>query len=121
MGSQAALLHTDELWLQPLAGDRPDVAGQVAVVADRTKGVGKDRMLHWEISVLDPFQHDALAELEPDGAASVQQNLAQELTAVLARQRCPEGAQRMDAVTRSIKARGRDPAAGRVGQSTVTS
>lgn len=92
--SQAALLHTDELWLQPLPGEKPDfcgtgVTGQVAVIADRTRGIGKDRMLHWEIALLDPQQHDILAELEPAGASAMQQTLAQELTAVLARQRRP--------------------------------
>lgn len=90
-GNQAAVFHDAELWLEALPEGEaatPAIAelceGPIAVLKDRTSGVGKDRMLHWEVSVVNPREEDALAVLnevsQPDPK---QTNLNRELTAVL--------------------------------------
>merc|ERR1712007_200426 len=66
--SKVAMFHSSELWIEVLPGDNPDFAkaatgNSVALVCDRSSGIGKDRMLHWEIAELDPNSEDILDEL----------------------------------------------------------
>jgi len=69
-GARLAIFHTTALWVQIVPAEQSDIAGfvaegeQVTVIIDRSAGLGKDRMLHWEISVLDPRVEDVWAELE---------------------------------------------------------
>jgi len=89
--SCVALVDVDEPGLRVLPGeDKPDFSeagavGKVAVVCDRTQGVGGSRMLHWEICVLDPMKHDVMNEFEEEVAEKAQQQLTNELHAALAR------------------------------------
>lgn len=86
---QAVIFHDVDLWIEPLAGPNPDfvavcATGPVAVVVDRTTGIGKDRMLHWEIAICNPATDDIMVELERDPGEKRQKRLTDELTAVLA-------------------------------------
>merc|ERR1712048_648459 len=65
---EVALFHTGELWVHPLLGEELDFTGfqldpTLAVVRDRTTGIGKDRLLHWEVVVLNANKDEVLAEL----------------------------------------------------------
>jgi len=82
---RAAVFHAGELWVEALPGV-PEFAtsasgGPLAVVCDRTKGLGNDRMLHWEIAVLDSSTEDVLAELERDPQVQDGKELRDELNA----------------------------------------
>merc|ERR1712183_927612 len=87
---EIALFHTSELWLEVLPGDNPDLSSasagsQLAVIRDRTTGIGKDRTLHWEVVVVDPRLQDVLAESNEEPASKRQRQLTHELSAVLAK------------------------------------
>jgi len=87
--ARVALFHSRELWLQLCDGElrsvQDIVAGlKVAVTTDRSTGVGKDRVLHWEIAVMDPSFEDILDEIkQQDQAFAEQKKICSELTAVL--------------------------------------
>merc|ERR1712113_413876 len=84
--SGIALFHIADLWLELLPGERPNLSesaagSRIVVIRDRTSGVGKDRMLYWEVTVVDPIVEDVLAELnreEPE--AQRQKKLTRELS-----------------------------------------
>lgn len=87
-----SLFDVEELRLQTLPGEQPDFASaagesNVAAVRDRTSGVGKDRVISWEIAVFDPRRDDVLAELSNlEGPVSPQnRSLNKELSAALAK------------------------------------
>jgi len=86
-----AIFHTNSLWLELLTGEKPDVARpaggeMVTVLCDRTVGIGRDRMLHWEIAILDPRVDDVMAEMAcKDTKNEHKTQLNQELFAKLAR------------------------------------
>lgn len=86
---RVALFHARELRLQPLLGEHPDfvspASGElVAIVRDQSSGVGKDRMLHWEIAIVDPKSADVLEEMEKFESKVVGKEMAGELAEVLA-------------------------------------
>jgi len=86
---RAALFNTRELWVQLLPGENPDFAGAaacgpIAVFCDRTTGLGKDRMLHWEIAVLNSQTDDVLAEMDREPGSRGQHALSEELSSFLA-------------------------------------
>jgi len=66
----AAHLNVDTMSLRLLSGEWPDVgptaSGQVTVVCERTRGVGKDRIFHWEVTVCDPAEHNVLHGMNTD-------------------------------------------------------
>lgn len=85
------VFDVDELRMQLLPGEQPDFAaaasgGNVVAVRDRTTGIGKDRMLSWEIAVFDPSTDDVLTELQNlDGPTTpLGRSLTTELSAALA-------------------------------------
>jgi len=88
--SCVAHVNVESCRLNLIAGEWPDLSGivpdQVAVICDRTKGVGKDRMFHWEITVVNPRQHNVLHGMD-DSAESKQQHLTDELSEALSRRR----------------------------------
>jgi len=98
-----AAFSSARLRLEALPGERPDLSGQVApgervaLVCDRSSGQGVNRVLHWEISALDPTVEDVIDELAQQGSTNARQeqskSLANELSAALARRpRPPEAA-----------------------------
>jgi len=86
---RAAIFHSEELWVRSLPGEAPDFAaaaasGHLAIVRDRTTGVGKDRMLHWEIVVMESCStEDILYEMDRDPAGTKKSSLAAELSATI--------------------------------------
>merc|ERR1712060_937645 len=75
--AEIALFHTHELWLEPLVGESPDLVAptgnsQVAIIRDRTGGIGKDRVLNWEVAVVDPRIEDVLTEINEEPASKRQ-------------------------------------------------
>ncbi|CAK0845706.1 unnamed protein product [Prorocentrum cordatum] len=89
-GCSCGLLHSQELWLEPLAGETPDLAGRlgdtrVAVASDHTCA---DRRVAWDFLIVDPHVDDVLAELFRDRAAArPRREHASELSGAVAR-RC---------------------------------
>ncbi|CAE7739275.1 ylyB [Symbiodinium pilosum] len=87
--ARVALFHTRDLWLKVCSGDVQRVqeiaAGQkVAIFTDRSVGLGKDRVLHWDIAVLDPSFEDIMDEIkQQDQASAEQKRICSELTTVL--------------------------------------
>mmetsp|Transcript_97364 Transcript_97364/g.275208 ORF Transcript_97364/g.275208 Transcript_97364/m.275208 type:complete len:765 (-) Transcript_97364:87-2381(-) len=86
---RAALFHAHELRVDVLPGMCPDFVGpsvgaRLAVVRDRSQGVGATRMLHWEIVEVDPCQQDVLAELSGAEFAP-RRGVTSELAAILAK------------------------------------
>jgi len=83
---RAAIFHSEELWVRCLPGEAPDFAGattsgHLAIVRDRTQGIGKDRMLHWEIVVMESSStEDILYEMDRDPAGTKKSSLAAELS-----------------------------------------
>eukprot|EP00933_Yihiella_yeosuensis_P063199 TRINITY_DN66306_c0_g1_i1.p1 TRINITY_DN66306_c0_g1~~TRINITY_DN66306_c0_g1_i1.p1 ORF type:complete len:484 (-),score=72.60 TRINITY_DN66306_c0_g1_i1:250-1656(-) len=60
--------NIDELWVQPLNGQNPDLSRivghtEIAVVLELQSGAGQDRLLHWEITTLDTASDDVPATL----------------------------------------------------------
>jgi len=84
-----ALLHVDELRVHAFASGTLDVAAvvggnPVAAVRDRTSGVGKDRMLHWEVLRLECKKgEDFLTLLDRETIPRQQSGLVDELSAKL--------------------------------------
>lgn len=91
-GARLAIFHTTELWVQIVPAEILDigcfVAGvkHVAVIIDRSTGIGKDRMLHWEISLIDPRVDDVWEELDRSKKKMEKQEaLAGELTEIISK------------------------------------
>lgn len=86
---RAAIFHSEELWVRSLPGEVPNFAaatssGHLAIVRDRTVGIGKDRMLHWEIVVMESCNsEDILDEMDRDPAGTKKSSLTSELSATL--------------------------------------
>jgi len=86
---RAAIFHSEELWVKSLPGEAPDFAaatpsGHLAIVRDRTTGIGKDRMLCWEIVVMESCStDDILYELDRDPVGTKTSSLTAELSATL--------------------------------------
>jgi len=86
---RAAIFHSEELWVRSLPGEAPDFAafaasGHLAIVRDRTIGIGKDRMLHWEIVVMESCStEDILYEMDRDPAGTKNSSLTAELSATI--------------------------------------
>eukprot|EP00927_Polykrikos_kofoidii_P071528 TRINITY_DN6778_c0_g2_i1.p1 TRINITY_DN6778_c0_g2~~TRINITY_DN6778_c0_g2_i1.p1 ORF type:complete len:1150 (+),score=150.52 TRINITY_DN6778_c0_g2_i1:149-3598(+) len=87
-GCKAIVIHVDDLWVEMLGGDHPDLSwvdGPLVVIHDRSTGVGGARMLHWEFVVVDPTTDDVFGELARDPFKNKPQRaMTSELTAVLA-------------------------------------
>lgn len=87
-GWSCVLLHSQELWLEPFAGEMPDLAGrlggmQVAVASDH---ICADRRAAWDFLIMDPQVDDVLAELFRDRAAArTRLEHASELSSAIAR------------------------------------
>eukprot|EP00747_Dinoflagellata_sp_TGD_P170032 gnl/TRDRNA2_/TRDRNA2_200518_c0_seq1.p1 gnl/TRDRNA2_/TRDRNA2_200518_c0~~gnl/TRDRNA2_/TRDRNA2_200518_c0_seq1.p1 ORF type:complete len:600 (+),score=86.80 gnl/TRDRNA2_/TRDRNA2_200518_c0_seq1:124-1923(+) len=64
-GCSLALFDAEELKVQTI-GDEQSVVGNgmAAVVWDRSSGKGKDRVLNWEVSIVDTDTEDLRAEVE---------------------------------------------------------
>jgi len=86
---RAAIFNSEELWVKSLPGEAPDFAavamsGHLAVVRDRTTGTGKDRMLHWEIVVMESCStEDILYEMDRDPATNKKSSMTAELSATM--------------------------------------
>mmetsp|Transcript_11267 Transcript_11267/g.19574 ORF Transcript_11267/g.19574 Transcript_11267/m.19574 type:complete len:588 (-) Transcript_11267:50-1813(-) len=78
----------------------------IAVIHDRTTGVGKDRILHWEVAVVDPAKEDFFLEFQRaqragGGGREKAQTMGQELHALLARRKMSEAAEPHDGVEKA--------------------
>merc|ERR1712130_638962 len=87
---KAALFHTTELWLKvlPVATTNisdfiPHEGGNVAIVHDRSSGVGAARMLYWEVELLDSHSDNVMTALAGAGNGAQDSLLASELASVL--------------------------------------
>merc|ERR1712232_510027 len=83
---EIALFNAKEFWLEPLIGENLDLSAatagsQLAVIRDRTVGMGKDRTLNWEVTVVDPEIDEIRAELTREEATPLlQKKLTSELS-----------------------------------------
>uniref|UniRef100_A0A7S4VQB5 Uncharacterized protein n=1 Tax=Alexandrium monilatum TaxID=311494 RepID=A0A7S4VQB5_9DINO len=97
-GVRLALFSTGDLQVDLLRGEEEQeiaaaAAGRpVAVVWDRSTGLGRDRVLHWEVAAVDPSSGEVLSELSrakrgssKAGTSQMAKDVAQELRAALAR------------------------------------
>mmetsp|Transcript_21941 Transcript_21941/g.56164 ORF Transcript_21941/g.56164 Transcript_21941/m.56164 type:complete len:362 (+) Transcript_21941:1322-2407(+) len=89
-GSRVALFHSDELQVDVLPADAPDfvrsaAGSHIAVTQARTSFIGRDKRLHWRISLHDPATEDIVAEMElaAEGGDKQQKMLAEELGSAL--------------------------------------
>jgi len=86
---RAAIFHSEELWVKSLPGEAPDFAAaarssHVVVVRDRTTGIGKDRMLQWEIVVMESCStENILYEMDQDPGSNKKPSLTAELSATI--------------------------------------
>ncbi|CAE8585167.1 unnamed protein product, partial [Polarella glacialis] len=67
-GCSFLLAHTGELWAQALPGLTPDLVSltagsDVSVVMDLVSGARSDRLLHWEVTCIDPRKDDVAGAL----------------------------------------------------------
>lgn len=92
-GCQAAMLHTEELWVDVLEGKVPDFTAaadgeKVAVVcAGKTTGFGdSDRLMNWEVAIVDPRTDDVWTEMNRvSNENRAKRAVVTELSAVLAK------------------------------------
>jgi len=61
-GCSAAVFNSSQLFVELIGGPGTTFeaiveGSQIAVATDRSTGVGKDRILHWEIALLDPTEN----------------------------------------------------------------
>jgi len=87
-GCSAAAFDTKQLSVELIGGQGTTfeevMAGRKIVVAtDRSSGVGKDRMLRWEIAVLDPTENVLLEINRTDDAEVGKKKMSAELSDVL--------------------------------------
>mmetsp|Transcript_119053 Transcript_119053/g.297053 ORF Transcript_119053/g.297053 Transcript_119053/m.297053 type:complete len:500 (+) Transcript_119053:77-1576(+) len=129
---RTALLFTDTLRIRILeaAGaelNQATVAAvgpetKVAVIWDRSFGIGKDRMLHWEVSLMDPVSQDLAGEIAQavKGSSSSRSGggLGQDLANVLGqRRKSAASGVEAAAAAQATAAPAADPAAGTSEQS----
>ena len=86
-----AIFNSEELWIRLAPGDQPvledivEGVQQAAVVMDQSmsqnQGRGKDRTLHWTVSVLDPCSSNifACARRAENRSPKVNKRLSQQL------------------------------------------